>query len=118
MINQSNENIRKRPSSSDKKSINYWDKLYEKGIKDKENHEREINEAKRIKQINEQQNYTFKPEINHNSRQLTKNFINEKAEDRLMMMGQIMQEKKEQQKTALDVEAKLKCTFHPELNRK
>ena len=49
MINQSNENIRKRPSSSDKKSINYWDKLYEKGIKDKENHEREINEAKRIK---------------------------------------------------------------------
>ena len=108
---------RGRPKTSDKGSLNYGDRLYQRGMKRLEEHDREIKEAKKNKEINDQQKYTFKPEINSNSRTIAKEFSKDKPEIRLLMMGQTMQEKKEQQKTALDIEDKLKCTFHPEVNK-
>eukprot|EP00826_Nyctotherus_ovalis_P003845 TRINITY_DN10796_c0_g1_i2.p1 TRINITY_DN10796_c0_g1~~TRINITY_DN10796_c0_g1_i2.p1 ORF type:complete len:305 (-),score=104.11 TRINITY_DN10796_c0_g1_i2:2338-3252(-) len=108
---------RTRPISSNKNSLNFGDRLYQKGMKRLEEHEREVREAKKSREMAEQQKYTFKPEINANSKLLAKDASRDKPEDRLIMVGQAVQEKKEQQKTALDIEDKLKCTFHPELNK-
>jgi len=86
-------------------------------MKRKEEHEREMREAKKNREMTEQQMYTFKPEINATSKLLTKDITKDKPEDRLLMVGQAIQEKKEQQRTVLDIEDKLKCTFHPEVNK-
>jgi len=111
-----NSKVRRR-SSSTNGVLNYGHRLYQKGLKKKEEHERAIKEAKKLKKINEDKAYTFKPEIDHNSKIMTKDLSKDKAENRLIMFGQILQEKKEQQRTVMAIEDKLKCTFHPELNK-
>ncbi len=107
-----------RPSSSDRDSLNYGHRLYQKGLKEKEEREREIKEAKKEQEIQQRRYYTFKPEIDAGSKQLLRDANRDKPENRLLMLGQVALEKKEQQRTVLMIEDKLKCTFHPEINKK
>lgn len=98
--------------------MNYGQRLYQKGLKKKEEREREIKEFKKEKEIKDQRYYTYKPEIDKNSKQIIENMNRDKPENRLLMMGQVALEKKEQQRTVFLIEDKLKCTFHPEVNKK
>ena len=108
----------KRPNSSERTSLNYGFRLYQKGIKKKEEHERECVQAKKELELKEKQNYTFKPMIDPNSKQILGDSEKQKPENRLLLVGQMLQEKKEQQRTVYLIEDKLKCTFHPEISRK
>ena len=107
-----------RPSSSDRTALNYGYRLYQKGIKKKEEHDRECREAKKEREIREKQSYTFKPTIDPNSKEILRDTNRDKPENRLLLIGQVMQERKEQQRTVGLIEDKLKCTFHPEVNKK
>lgn len=107
-----------RPVSSDTTSLNYGDRLYKKGMKKKEEHERECKELKMEKEIKEKQDYTFRPIINKTSKNSIQDLDRTRPENRLIQIGQAIQEKREQQRTVNLIESKLKCTFHPEINKK
>ena len=105
-------------SNSAKRGVNYGYRLYKKGLKTIAEQEKKIKEARKEKELDEKRKYSFKPEINENSKIIAKDNGKEKLETRLMMFGQIVQEKIEQQKSAMALESKMKCTFHPEVNKK
>ncbi len=107
-----------RPSSSDRNSLNYGQRLYEKGVKKLEERDRECQEVIKDRELEERKLYTFKPTIDANSEELAREVPRERLEDRLIMAGQALQARKKQQHTASLVEDKLKCTFHPEVNKK
>lgn len=48
--------------------INYGERLYQKGLKRKEELERRIREAKSHKELQQQDEFSFKPEINEISK--------------------------------------------------
>lgn len=107
-----------RPVSSNRSVFNYGDRLYQKGMKRKEEHEREAKEAKKEREIRERQEYSFRPTINKTSISQFQDKSNAKPEYRLMQKGQETVEKVEHQRTANLIENKLRCTFHPEINKK
>ena len=82
-----------------KEGFNYGDRLYKKGIKTREEREKEANRIKKERELEEQRKYTFKPEIDSNSKLIAKDISKDKPEDRLITLAHATREKKEQQKT-------------------
>eukprot|EP00831_Metopus_contortus_P067466 TRINITY_DN6020_c0_g1_i1.p1 TRINITY_DN6020_c0_g1~~TRINITY_DN6020_c0_g1_i1.p1 ORF type:complete len:433 (-),score=102.28 TRINITY_DN6020_c0_g1_i1:546-1844(-) len=102
-----------------KAALNYGSRLYQKGVKMKEEIERKCCEAKKDQEIRQMKYHTFKPMINLTSKLITETAHSQpgRPEDRLLRSGNLINEKKQQQRTVFLIEDKLRCPFHPELNK-
>ncbi|CDW91726.1 UNKNOWN [Stylonychia lemnae] len=92
--------------------LNYGERLYQKGIKRKEEIERHIREAKNHQEQEEQEQFTYQPQINNISRSLPRN------EDNLLKYGQQTRERIEQKRTELLLQEQSECLFRPMITKK
>eukprot|EP00347_Sterkiella_histriomuscorum_P010260 403376977 len=92
--------------------INYGERLYQKGIKRKEELDRHIREAKNYQEQNEQEQYTYQPQINAVSRSIPR------SEDNLIKYGQQVREKIEQKRTEILLQEQAECKFRPMITKK
>lgn len=108
------------PKITERKSPrpNFGSKLYEKGVKKLEQHERQCRTALEEREKAELRRYTFRPKINAASRLMARSTSGARLEDRLIHEGLLTRERKEKQRSTVLVEDTLKCTFSPQVDRK
>ena len=80
--------------------LNYGERLYQKGLKRKEEFDRHIREAKIVQERLDHDESMFKPKINDVSKQMIRP-NNEKAEDYLFNYQKVVREKIEQKRSEL-----------------
>jgi len=91
--------------------LNYGERLYQKGIKRKEDLERHIREAKTMKDEREKQRFTFQPQINQASKHIMR------SETQLLKYGEQVREKIEQKRTEILLQEQIACKFRPNINQ-
>lgn len=69
-------------SARERPVLNYGERLYQKGVKRKEELERHIRESKTQKEEREKQRFTFQPQINQVSREIAR------SESQLLRFGE------------------------------
>lgn len=110
--NENSSTISGRP----KNVINYGERLYQKGLKRKEELHRQIREVKNYQDQVASNQFTFKPEINETSKILGQR--KEKTEEALIKYGQQVREKVEQLRCEIIFKEQAECKFKPEISKK
>jgi len=98
------------------------ERLYQKGMRVKAEKERLYEEARKERSEQEDEHFSFKPEINKKSKQILNKSaigkISDRPEERLLAEGKQKQERMEALQTYKKMEEQLKCPFKPEVDKK
>lgn len=103
-------------SARDKTPVNYGEKLYLKGIKRMEEKEKYNHKEKMLKELEEVENLTFKPQINPIS-QFFGRHDGKKLEDHLIEKGKKSQDLLEKKRSEVLFERQHSYSFKPKINK-
>jgi hypothetical protein len=104
-------------ASSNKPLLNYGERLYQKGIKRKEEKDRSLRRQQYENEKSQRDQFSFAPQINPVSRMLVRP-THEKPEDALIKFARAKEDRMEQLRHEQFQNEQQECSFRPEISKK